>query len=260
MADRQTFLPEALYTHSTFSSDLTLFSAVVGTPIRFDLSTRELIVRLDVGLYGIIPEEEITIYDFTYPESSIIPHQISSLIGKRIRAIILGIRKDGNYLLSRKRSMLQAWETLHTDEIVNARIINVVPYGIFVDLGNGINSLVPICNCSYARYRNLLNWFKPGDYTPVKITSKDDDKYFITVSRKDAFPNLNNSPYAVVEGEILTVKISGKMEGLVGGYFCEYTPGIIGIINTYNKYKEGDIVKGFVKRITPKGLKLTLIE
>ncbi len=253
---KKLFLPEALYEKSTFSSMVEPFSPVSGTAIRFDSKSREIVVDLGDGVMGIIPEEEASIYDFTFPVGHTTPYQISSIIGKNVRAIITGVRKDGYLFLSRERSMFEAWESLQPGAIVDAIVTNVYASGIFVDIGNGIISFVHIYNCSCTRYNNIYNWFKPGDHTFVKIVSKEDN-YLVTVTRKEAYLTLEDDSPGVCENDIVAVKISGKVEN---GYFCEFTPGISGIIDTEKELRESEIVKGVVKKINSKGLKLKLLE
>lgn len=260
MQDLKAFLPEALYESSISLSEIELFSSVSGIAIRFDSHNREILVSLGNNVFGIIPEDEATIYDFTFPEGKIIPYQIFSIIGKKIRAVVIGIRNDGLVILSRKRSMLQAWNALFEGKIVNALILKIIPTGIFVDLGNGLTSFVHVIDCSNSHYDNLNIWFKVDSCTPVKIIVKSKDNYFILASRKEAFPSYNDAKNLVFKDDIITVRITGRPESLKDGYFCEFTPRIVGIIDTLNTYNEGDLVKGYVKKITQKGLKLNLIE
>lgn len=251
------FLPEALYPIFTLFPNVELLSPVIGKAIRFNNKTREVVVELGLGITGVIPENEVSIYNFTFPAEHTIPYQISTIIGKKIRAIVIGKRSDGTIILSRKRSQIEAWELLEEGMIVDAIVTNINSYGIFIDIGNGLNSFVYIANCSYAHYHNLNLWFKKGYHTFVKIIEKNNESLKINVSRKDAYPTLVTNPSLVYEGDVVSVRISGETSE---GYFCEITPGISGIIDTDKEFKEGETTRGFVKEITPKGLKLKCLE
>lgn len=237
-----------------------VMTPVVGTAIRFNSCTHEVIVEFNDGIYGIIPENEISIYDFTYPNHSddnpFVPHQILSLIGRKVRAIVLGQLEDGTFLLSRKRSMLEAWNSINVGDILYAQITNIINSGIFIDIGFGILSYVPIKDCSVSRITDIKKWFKQNEYVTIKVLNKQ-SLYRIDSSIKQAYFNLDElvELNLIDTYDVISVKIS---QPILGGYYCEYTPNVAGIVNSSNDIPlaEGTIIPAIIKKITPKGLKL----
>lgn len=231
---------------------------VVGKAIRFDSRTHEVIVEFTNGILGIIPEDEFSIYDFTYSSNCIVPvpHQISSLIGRKVRAFVLGEMENGMFLLSRKRSMLEAWKSIKNGDILQAQIINIIHCGVFIDIGSGITSYVPLTECSATRIFNPKKWFNLGEHIRVQISNKQ-PLYRIDASIKQAYLTLEELTDLdqIFEGDVIAVKLSQQ---LPGGYFCEYTPNIVGIVDVfYDSFlSECKTISASVHKITPKGLKL----
>lgn len=250
--------PEAHYPKTSFYSyeQFEPNTPVVGTAIRFDSKSREIIV--DLGDFtGIIPESEVCIGNFTYSSFSDIPYQISSIIGKKIRALVKNISDDGTILLSRKDSMMEAWNNISKNIILEAVVTNIVGFGIFIDIGNGIISYINKKDCSSTRYLDINKWFKIKDKILVKIIEKDIVTFRVSCSRKDAYPAIYEDNIINV-GDILTVRI-GKSPMLKGGYFCEYTPAISGIMDSEEDFEEGEVIAVQVRQIKDVGLKLTHI-
>lgn len=246
--------PEVFYEKSNLNGvEIVPFeTAVVGTAIRFDANRREVVVDLGYGWYGTIPENQVSVYDFTYSEYSDLPHQITFIIGKQIRAIVVEKVGENTLKLSRKLSMIDAWYNLEENNNITACVTRNMGYGIFLDIGNGLVSYNPKRDCSTLRISDTNIWYKVGDFIKVKLLSKGDkvDSTLIC-SHKLAYPEVDENINA---GDIIAVRIGWKT--LEGGYFCEVTPRISGIIDTTDKLQEGQMVKGIVKRITEKGVKL----
>ena len=246
------------YSYEQFELD----TPVVGIALRFDSKSREIIV--DLGDFtGIIPENEVCIGDFTYSRFSDIPYQISSVIGKKVRALVKGISDDGTILLSRKASMLEAWDNLEEVTILQAKITSIASFGIFIDIGNGITSYINKRDCSVTRYYDINKWFEIGDNTLIRIIEKNPVTFRISCSRKDAYPTVSESKTVNV-GDFLAAKV-GKSPFLEGGYYCEITPAITGIVDTQKEFEEGAMIPVKVKSLRKNGeniigLKLALIE
>ena len=249
------FRPEAFY-DMTKMNEIRVIpdeTAVVGIATRFDPRRRELHVDLG-GYLGIIPESEITIEDFTYKGENDIPCQIFSTIGTKVRAIVTDI--DGNILrLSRKRSMMQAWEKIEEDSILTACVTKCIECGIFLDIGNGIVSYSHRKDCTPIAISNTNRWYEVGKRVKIKILDKGENaKSKIICSQKMVYPGMDRVNEVVSVNDIINVRI-GK-ETVPGGYFCAVNPQISGIIDTTRKLYEGQRVIARVKSITPKGVRL----
>lgn len=246
-------------------SILNLGETCVGIVLRYDKEQGCLFVDLGMGKIGIIPEKEVTIYKYTYPHGneSFIPYQISSIVGKQIKARVIGIA-SGIYILSRRETIREAYEQIASKakENVYVRITAVYKYGLFCDIGNGVIGFVPISYCSRCRIEKIENYFSVGDIIKVNIaeikTAEED--YRITLSRKDAYKPLSLDPVAPKVGDICTGIICLPVR-TEDGYYVEITPGISGIVDiSYEvpRIEEGTHASFYVKKITEKGLNLEL--
>lgn len=252
--------PEALYQRTNiYDKEIVLNeTSVVGRAFRFDCKNREVLVDLGDSWIGVIPENEVTVYEFKYSEGKDTPHQVASIIGKQVRAIVTGSRNGRVLILSRRLSMLEAWNSLQEMENVSATIINNVGYGIFLDIGNGLITYCSRIDCTDLRISDTKLHFKKGETLKVKILKKGEyASSWIIGSIKLAYPSLEEAKELINIGDIIAVRIG--MNELENGYFCGYSPRISGIIDTEEKLKEGEIVSGYVKKITPIGLKLKKI-
>lgn len=255
-----TVQPEILYSKSSFTSfrQFKPGTPVIGIATNFDPVTGSVIVDLE-DFTGIIPMKEVSIEQFKLNTFTGIPCQIHAILGKKIRAIVTHVSEyTGHIMLSRKQSMLEAWETLQEGMIVDASVVKANKYGLFVDIGNGIISNITKSNCSATMYYDLSKWFKIGEITKVKISSKEPASYRILSSRKDAFPTLAETKDSISKNVVLTVRV-GKTFDLEDGYFCEYTPGIAGIVDTTEVLSEGTFINAIVKRVSKRGIKLDYI-
>ena len=257
--------PEGLATFPS-AQKLEVGKICVGRVVRYDKELGCLFVYLGGGKIGIIPEKEVTIYEYTYPygDTTFTPYQISSIVGKKITAKIMGI-SSGIYVLSRRKTIKEAYKqiTSKANKNVRVQITAIYDYGLFCDIGNGVIGFVPISYCSLCRIQNLEKYFSVGDTIKVKITEIKTHKenYRITLSRKDAFKTYSLNPAAPKEGDVCTGKIGLPVQ-TDDGYFVEITPAIAGIVDIpYNvpHIEEGTTATFYVKRVTEKGLKLELI-
>lgn len=244
---------------------LDLGATCVGVVLRYDKELKCLFVDLGMGMIGVIPETEATIYKYTYPygDANYSPYQISSIVGKKITAKVIGIT-SGVYILSRKESIRETYEQIASKakENVYARITAMYEYGLFCDIGNGVIGFVPISYCSLCRIEKIESYFSVGDIIKVNIAEikTAEENYRITLSRKDAYKGLLLDPAAPKDGDICTGKICLPVR-TADGYYVEITPAMSGIVDIPNEVphiKEGTPASFYVKRVTEKGLKLEL--
>ena len=252
---KKKIIPEDCYkrTNMFTAEDISVGTAVVGQAVRFDVQNRQVVVDLGYPWVGIIPEDEITIYKFTYPIGVNVPKQVTSVIGSQVRAIITDIVDEYTLKLSRKASMLEAWEEIQEGERYLAYAKKNIGSGCFIDIGNGITTLIPKKEISYNRMTDINIWIKKGDTTKIIVLSKECDGYKIQISRKQAYSNIKDVDRDLNIDDVVTARIGQKTDG---GYFCEVTPGITGILDTEYTYKEGDNVTVYIKKIGENGLKL----
>lgn len=257
--------PEGLATFPN-AQTLEVGKTCVGRVVRYDKELGCLFVYLGGGKIGIIPEMEATIYEYTYPygDTTLTPYQISSIVGKKITAKIMGI-SSGIYILSRRKTIKEAYKqiTSKANKNVRVQITAIYDYGLFCDIGNGVIGFVPISYCSLCRIQNLKKYFSVGDTIKVKITEIKTPKenYRITLSRKDAFKTLEFDTLATKSGDVCIGTICLPVQDC-DGYYVEVTPAISGIVDVPHEVPhihEGTKASFYVRKVTEKGLKLGLV-
>lgn len=255
--------PEALV---KFQRNIKNGETCAGVAIKYDNQLECLFVYLGNGTIGVMPKDEVSIYQYTYPmgDNSLVPYQISTIVGKKINVKIIGI-VDGIYMLSRKEEMMKAYDYFvsHEEKNIIARIVNIIDKGMFCDIGGGITGFLPISEISHCYVSNIRSHFSVGNIICVKIIDikPSEDNYKISLSRRMAYSDITTSNI-IKEGDILIGTICYPIyEG--DGYFVELTPAISGIVDIppdLFDLEEGTCVSVYVKKITEKGIKLNLVK
>ncbi len=113
---------------------------------------------------------------------------------------------------------------------VKGRIVNVVPYGVFVELSRGIEGLVHVSEISWSkRVTNPAEVFKVGDTVDVMVLNVDKEHEKISLGIKQTESN----PWVGVEDRYqVGVKVKGIVRNLTEfGAFVELEEGIDGLIH-----------------------------
>lgn len=202
----------------------------------------------------------IRVENFSYPElhefsKTNIPHIISNHIGKQVVAKVVTKGRNGDYELDRKVVMKDTINYLSDNlgTVVVATIDAIRAYGAFIDIGNGVESLLHLSEFSEFRYQELANLFKIGDQIEVRLLSFNPDTSRFDVSRKHVY-----------QREILpcnSVQLVRILEQLGKELvFVEYNPKTIGIMdfsNAENFYGKYALCR--IKKNTWKGFKADFI-
>jgi small subunit ribosomal protein S1 len=166
--------------------------------------------------------------------------------------------------LGLKQKEASPWEKIEEKYPINSRVkgkvVNLVSYGAFVQLEEGIEGLVHISEMSWTRRINhpseLLN---NSDMIDVVVLDIDPDKQEISLGIKQTEVN----PWELVADKYpVGTIIDGKVRNLANyGAFIEIEPGIDGLLHVSDmswtekishpneKYKKSDAVKCVVLEI-----------
>jgi small subunit ribosomal protein S1 len=112
--------------------------------------------------------------------------------------------------------------------VLQARVVSVVDFGVFVDL-DGIDGLVHISELDWERVNRPSELFKPGDEIDVQVIKVDIENERVALSRKALLPNPWESlkekyrPGDVISGLVTRV--------LDFGAFVELPEGIVGLVH-----------------------------
>jgi small subunit ribosomal protein S1 len=105
----------------------------------------------------------------------------------------------------------------------------VKPYGAFVDVGNGVQGLVPIREMSWARVEKSEDIVAVGDEVTVTVKEIDWAEERITLSLRDA---LGNPWDTVSERYGVGSQITGTVTRIMPfGAFVQLEPGIEGLVH-----------------------------
>jgi len=113
---------------------------------------------------------------------------------------------------------------------VKGRVVNVVPYGIFVELSRGIEGLVHVSEISWSkRVTNPAEMFKVDDTVEIMILNIDKEHEKISLGIKQTESN----PWIGVEDRYqVGLKVKGVVRNLTEfGAFVELEEGIDGLVH-----------------------------
>jgi small subunit ribosomal protein S1 len=154
-------------------------------------------------------------------------------VGQTYTFRIIECKEDGKELVVSRRAHLQEAEGEKAEEIRRAvvpgavlpgRVVSVLAYGAFVDLGGGVQGLLHVSEMGWARVGNPLDVVRPGDAITVKVLRVDDDGGKISLGLKQ----LQADPWSTVaERYKVGQAVTGKVTRVADfGVFVELEPGI----------------------------------
>jgi small subunit ribosomal protein S1 len=106
-------------------------------------------------------------------------------VGDSVEVYVLSVDRERERIgLSRKRLLPDPWyvvtDALEVGQVVQGTVTGVVDFGVFVDLGQGIEGLVHISETPAAEA--TLAELKPGSPVSVRVLEIDDDRRRISLS------------------------------------------------------------------------------
>lgn len=162
------------------------------------------------------------------------PSEIVKL-DEEIECVVIGVDKENEKVsLGLKQKMPSPWENIESRYPVGAKtkgtVVNVMNYGIFVRLEEGVEGLVHISEMSWTKKINYPgDIYKVGDEITIVILEVNKEKQEISLGIKQ----LETNPWTVASqkyppGTIVKVKVTGLTNY---GAFVEIEPGIDGLIH-----------------------------
>ena len=262
------YLPEGFLLHTAenkahLSSPESMYRAMLdGTFLeaRVSFCDCQHNLHVDFGfMHGIIPREECAM---GIQDGSVRDIAIIARVNKPVRFVIDSI-KDGAdkkiALLSRRRVQeiytQDYLSTLSPGDIISTRVTHLESFGVFCDIGCGINALLPIDSISVSRIPHPSVRFSVGDDIRVVIRSFD-DMGRATLSHKELLGTWEENARAFSPGET----VSGIIRSIEPyGIFVELTPNLSGLAEYTSAVSEGQQAGIYIKSIIPEKMKLKLI-
>lgn len=114
-------------------------------------------------------------------------------IGNTYEFVVLKLDREGNRIsVGYKQLQPHPWqlaaEKYTPGTIVTGKVARILPYGAFVDLGNGIDGLLHISNISWDWLADINQVVKPGEEIELQVMECDPENKRITLSRKALIP------------------------------------------------------------------------
>ena len=218
-------------------------------------------LRVDLGcMYGIIPHDEgaVGISDGSVRDIALI-----SRVNKPVSFHILGFRRDANdreyAILSRRSAQQECIDSyiskLRPGDVVEAKVAHMESFGVFLDIGAGINGLLPIDSISVSRIPHPSVRFHIGQMIKVVVKSVD-NLGRITFSHKELLGTWEQNAGEFSAGETVP-GIVRSVESY--GIFVELTPNLAGLAEYSEGITAGCHAGVYIKSMLPERMKIKLI-
>ncbi|MBN1898573.1 MAG: 30S ribosomal protein S1 [Spirochaetes bacterium] len=159
------------------------------------------------GIDGLVPKKELSWKRFASCEDIV-------SINQKVKAIVISIdKKTERIVLSHKSVIPNPWshieEHLQIGMMARGKVVDIKPYGAFVEIEEGIDGFISLENLTWARHtKKPEELLSIGDEVQVKILDIDKITKKIKLGLKQVFPNpwdKVNEKYNV--GQKLNVRI-----------------------------------------------------
>jgi len=162
------------------------------------------------------------------------PSEIVAL-GDKIEVMVLNMdREQGKISLGLKQRLPDPWQDIENKFVVGSKVkgkvVNILPYGIFVELEKGIEGLIHVSEISWTkRINNPNELFAIGDMVETQILNVDKEARRISLSLKQ----LEQNPWLEAESKYPAgTKVTGKVRGFTDyGAFVELDSNLEGMIH-----------------------------
>ena len=143
------------------------------------------------GVRGFIPASQLAL---EYVED------LDSFMGKTLELYVITVDKDKQRLVLSAKDLLKEKEAdrinhkismIVPGSILEGRVESLMPYGAFVDLGDGLSGLVHISQICMKRIRKPSEVLKIGDQVKVKVLNTNDNKISLSIKAVEDFKEVD---------------------------------------------------------------------
>ena len=214
-----------------------------------DLGCCTGIIPKNEGAYGII-------------EGSVRDIALISKVGRRVCFYIMGFHRNSNSVivpvLSRRRVQLDCREqyidALLPGDIIRAKVTRLEPFGAFIDIGCGINSLIPIDMLSVSRIAHPCERLQNGQLIRTALLHREPHK--LTFTLKELLGTWAENAAGFTVGETVTGTVR-SVESY--GVFVELAPNLAGLAELRDDVSPGERVSVYIKSVIPEKMKIKLV-
>ena len=162
------------------------------------------------------------------------PSEIVSL-GQRLEIVILDFDKENSKVsLGLKQISANPWDAVYekypAGTVVKGKVVNIMPYGVFVEISRGIEGLLHSSEITWQKKMvNPQETFTTGQQVEVQIINVDKDAKRISLSMKQ----LEDNPWLKAEQYFaIHSTVKGTVRGFADyGAFVELEHGLEGMIH-----------------------------
>ena len=217
-----------------------------------NLKKEGIVIEFDNSLTGFIPKEEVS-----YKK---VNHFKSFKKGDEIEVKLIDADK---MLFSIKQTKKDPWEEVKENNITNGDVLNVtvtniMEYGAFVDIGNGVEGFLHISEISWNSNEKIENLLNVGDELDVEVIDIDFDNRKLRVSAKSLLPKpAEEFAKTHKEGEIVEGKVVNLTD--IGG-FIQVDDVVCFLPNRFVSWTKGEKAKDILENDATYNFKIISIE
>lgn len=139
------------------------------------------VVAFIEGIRGFIPASQLAL---EYVED------LDSFMGKTLELYVITVDKEKQRLVLSAKELLKEKEAdrinhkismIVPGSILEGRVESLMPYGAFIDLGDGLSGLVHISQICMRRIRKPSEVLKVGEQVKVKVLNTNDNKISLSI-------------------------------------------------------------------------------
>jgi small subunit ribosomal protein S1 len=195
-------------------------------------------------------------------------------IGDQLKVKVINFDENaGRVSLGLKQLTPDPWSSVEEHYPVGSRVrgraVSITDYGVFVELGEGVEGLVHVSEMSWTKkIRHPSKYVNVGDIVEAVVLSVDSEKRRISLGMRQVEPN----PWDIIEEKYpVGTKIVGQVKTVTDfGIFIGIDEGIDGLVhvsemswtkkikNPANIYKRGQEVEALVLKIDKENERFSL--
>lgn len=184
---------------------------------------------MDIGTTAFLPASQIDLQRV---------NDFESWLGKEVEGFVIEFAPEKRRIIVSRRQMMEGQlesrrrETLQgltQGQTIEARVKRVVEFGAFIELGAGLDGLIPRSEISWQRNARPEDYIKAGETVTAKVIEIDQETGKVTLSRRLALAN----PWETAREKYpVGSSVSGEVVSLTSyGAFVRLDEGLDGMIH-----------------------------
>ena len=236
-----------------------LDGSVLEAPVRLCDAAHDLYVTLPC-MDGIIPHDEgaVGIAEGTTRDIALI-----SRVGKPVAFTVSGFEHTADGTLRAVLSRRDAQErcrahyrrTLHTGDILSARVTRLESFGAFCDIGCGALGLLGTRRICMSRPAHAADCLRVGQRIFTAVRTLDPVQRRVTLTMRELLGTWQENAARFRAGQTVTGIVRTVTDY---GAFIALTPNLCGLAETDGRLRPGQAVCVFIRAILPETLRIKL--